>query len=276
MQGATPENASTAIGTLDIQVAAMHLTWNIPVGDDFVPWLREVKSAGYDGITSFSHWGLESFIDRPEDLRTILGGEGLELAAVDAVLHSDFESYKPILEFMQALDCTILVCIDPAGSQKEYAKFAQMLNTIGEMADPFGVRVHYHNHTDSVGETMSDVEALMNEIDFDKVSLMLDVGHATKDFGELPPEQRASHFLEKHWDRLHYLELKDWNPETDLNTPLGEGATDYARIFELMRTRGYSGWLTVEQNGNDGYSNGRTPFECARISREFLRRNLGV
>ena len=72
------------------------------------------------------------------------------------------------------------------------------------------------------------------------------------------------------------MEFKDWSERTDLNTPLGEGHTDFDSVFGLMRERGYSGWITVEQNGNDGSSLGRTPSECARISREFLRSRLGV
>ncbi|MFW6368493.1 MAG: sugar phosphate isomerase/epimerase family protein [Spirochaetota bacterium] len=259
-----------------VKLAVMHLTWNIPVNDDFVPWLEEVKAAGYDGITSFSHWGLDSFIDRPKELGELLDDHGLELAAVDIHLDKAYDEYKRVFEFMQALECRLMVCIDPSGDDRDSKKYAAMLNAIGEMALDFDVQVHYHNHTNSVGETLTDVEKLMSELDFTKVSLMLDVGHATKDFAELEPPGRAAHFLEKHWDQLNYLELKDWSPETDLNTPLGEGVTDYRRIFELMRKRGYRGWLTVEQNGNDGLSKGRSPLTCAKISREFIRENLGV
>ncbi len=260
----------------DVKVSVMHLTWHIPRDEHFVPWLDEVCEAGYDGITSFSHWGLESFVHRPAELGRLLSDRGLELAAVDCVLHDSFEEYKPVLEFMQALGTSLLVCIDPAGSAKEYGRYASMLNTVGEMAAGYGVDVHYHNHTNSVGETMSDVENLMSRLDPDRVKLMLDVGHATKDFIELPVERRAADFLQRHWDRINYLELKDWNEQTDLNTPLGEGETDFDRIFELMRTRGYAGWVTVEQNGNDGLSRGRSPLACVKISREFLRNKLGV
>jgi sugar phosphate isomerase/epimerase len=116
----------------------------------------------------------------------------------------------------------------------------------------------------------------MNEIDFSKVSLMLDTGHATKDFVELPHKERAAHFLEKHWDKINYMELKDWNEVSDLNTPLGEGYTDYERIFNLMKNKGYTEWVTVEQNGNDGLSLGRSALECAKLSRQYIRKNLGV
>lgn len=269
-------NFTAPDGTVNIKLAAMHLNWNIPQEDKFIPWLQEVKAAGYEGITSFAHWGLENFIERPQDLKVLLDDHGLEMAAVDVRLHDDFQAYIPILKFMASLDCKLMVCIDPAGTKKEYQRFGKILNTIGEMALEYGVHAHYHNHTDSLGETYFDMESLIAELDPDKVSLMLDIGHATKDFVEFPPEERAIRFLEKYWQQIHYLEFKDWNEASDLNTPLGEGYADYDRIFALIKEKGYSGWITIEQNGNDGLSLKRSPLECARISREFVREKLGV
>jgi sugar phosphate isomerase/epimerase len=259
-----------------IKLAAMHLNWNLPVGERFIPWLKEVKEAGYDGITGFSHWGLETYINQPGLLKRLLDDNGLSLAAIDAPLHDDYDKYKPVFEFMQFLDCKLFVCIDPSGTDKHYAKYGDMLNRVGHMALTYGINAHYHNHTNAVGETFTDMEKLMAELDFGKVSLMLDTGHATKDFTEWPVEDRAFHFLEKYWNLIHYLEFKDWNEATDLNTPLGEGYADYNRIFELMRKKGYDGWITIEQNGDKGLSKGRSPVECARISREFIRNGLGV
>lgn len=266
--------AGRLLTEVDIQVAAMSLIWNDPTGDGFVPWLEEVRAAGYEGITCFAN--KLPHLDRPSVLRRLLDEQGLRLAALDLRMHDDFDAYRKLFESMQALECGLFVCIDPSGTEKDYAKYGDLLNRIGELSLEYGIHTHYHNHTAAVGETYTDMEKLMDELDFAKVSLMLDIGHATKDFVELPPADRAFRFLEKYWDRIHYLELKDWNETTDLNTPLGEGHADYSRIFDLIRLRGYSGWVTVEQNGNDGMSLGRSPFECASISRRFLQANLGV
>ena len=261
---------------VDLKLSIMHLNWNIPENEAFIPWLKEVKAAGYDGITSFAHWGLQDFITKPAALQTMLDDHGLKLAAVDAKLFEDIEQYKPILEFMQAMDSHLLVCIDPAGTPKDYKKYGAILNNIGELAQKYGIQAHYHNHTNSLGETLTDMESLVAELDLNKVSLMLDTGHASKDFIELPPKDRAFHFLEKYWDQMHYMEWKDWNDKSDLNTPMGEGCTDFDRLFDLMQTKGYSGWVTVEQNGNDGWSLDRSPYDTAVISREYIRRKLGV
>lgn len=258
-----------------IRFAAMSITWNNPVGEDFIPWLADVKEAGYEGISCFAG-KLDEFMDHPSGLKEQLEKLGLALASVSAVLNEDFARYRQVLSFMKEVGCSILVCIDPAGTEKQYAKYAELLNQIGGLAAQDGIQVFYHNHTDSVGETYSDMEQLIALLDPDRVSLMLDTGHATKDFVEFPYEERAVRFLEAYWERIRFMEWKDWNETTGLNTPLGEGYTDYDRIFALIRQRGYSGWVTIEQNGNEGWSRGRSPSACAALSRRFVREKLGV
>jgi sugar phosphate isomerase/epimerase len=141
------------------------------------------------------------------------------------------------------------------------------------VGDEFGVNVYYHNHTGGVGETRTQVDQILAGLDPMHRHVMLDVGHATKDFAELPPTERATSFLERYWGEIEYLEFKDWNETTDLNTPLGEGYADYERILSLVADGNFSGWIVVEQNGNEGLSLGRGPAECGRVSRQFLRQH---
>ncbi|MFW5683910.1 MAG: sugar phosphate isomerase/epimerase family protein [Spirochaetota bacterium] len=258
-----------------IKVASMSLIWGLREPGEIDLWLEETARAGYDGVTGFVD-DFAPFFDRPSELAERLSRHGLELAAVDSGLHADEEAYRRVFALMRELGCTIFVCIDRNVTKKDYAYYGRLLNEAGKIASEYGIAVHYHNHTAAVGETLTDMERLMEQTDPSLVRLMLDVGHATKDFVELAPAERAITFLERYWDRIHYLELKDWNGATDLNTPLGEGHADFDRIFALMQSGGYSGWLTVEQNGNDGASLGRSPFECALTSRRFIRDRLGV
>lgn len=39
---------------LSIKLAAMSLGWGNPSGDDLIPFLKEVKAAGYDGVAGFA------------------------------------------------------------------------------------------------------------------------------------------------------------------------------------------------------------------------------
>jgi sugar phosphate isomerase/epimerase len=260
---------------VDLKISVMSLIWGFLKPGDFDHWLAEAAEAGYDGVTGFAE-EFEPFMERPADFAERLRRHGLALAALDWRMNDDEKAYRRYFTFLNALGSKLFVCIDPSGGDKDYRKYGGMLNRIGGVASEYGIKIHYHNHTAAVGETYTDMRRLIAEIDPERVSLMLDLGHATKDFAEFPHAERAARFLEDYWDRIDYLEFKDWNERTDLNTPLGEGYTDYDRVFRLMNRKGYSGWITVEQNGNDGPSLGRSPLESAKISREFIRRRLGV
>lgn len=67
-------------------------------------------------------------MERPSEFHGILENHGLSLAAVDFRMHTDFDAYKRLFEFMQALDCRIFVCIDPAGTEKDFGKYGSLLN----------------------------------------------------------------------------------------------------------------------------------------------------
>ena len=252
-----------------IRVAVQAITWNIPRGKAFEPWLDEVVAAGYDGVALFT-MQVEDFIDDPERLRTMLDARGLGFPAVTGFVSDDPAWAERVMAFMQQLGATHLACTD-FDPELTLERAVEILDERSRASAPYGVTVYYHNHTNGVGETMTKLEALQSRLDPVYRHWMLDTGHATKDFPELPPADRAADFLERHWDDIEYLEFKDWNEATDLNTPLGEGWCDYDRILGMIRDRGFRGdWITVEQNGNDGRSRGRTPLESATISRRFL------
>jgi len=254
-----------------VRLAVHSINWNIPRGEAFDPWLDEAVEAGYEGVSLFG-FQCPDFIDEPDRLREALDKRGLELAAITGFVGDTPEWAEQLMQFMTHFGTRHLVCTD-FQTELTIPRAAEILNERGRVSKQYDVKVYYHNHTGGVGETMTEVEQLMELLDPSLVHFMLDVGHATKDFPELPPRERAATFLERHWAQIEYLELKDWNETTDLNTPLGEGYADYDRIFKLVDAFGYrSEWLTVEQNGNQGLSNGRSPLETARISREFLTR----
>ncbi len=175
---------------------------------------------------------------------------------------------------MAALGCPHLVLLGGGGKEDaDFVALGAILNCIGEIAQQRGVGVYYHNHTGFTGETFEDMDKLLAHTDPDRLAVMCDVGHAIKDFINQPVQQRALRFLEKYWHRLRFIEFKDWHPETDLNTCVGEGRCDWEAVFEIIKQNGYNGWITVEQNGP---SRDRTPLEWARISCEFIRKGLGV
>jgi len=264
---------------VNIKIAAISLMWRNPVGEDFVPWLKEVKAAGYDGVAGFPNWGWQDYIDDPGVLGRMLSDQGLALAnlavvGVDPRKHKGFDLYHKVCGFMANLGSHHLVCVGGKGREdSDFTALGALLNDIGEIALQYGIRASYHHHTDNTGETFTQMERLLSETDPQKFFVMSDIGHATKDFVEFPVEKRALAFLEKYWERMDFIEFKDWHPEMDLDVVLGQGMTNYPAVFDLLKRKKYSGWITVEQNHP---SPGKTAFECARLSREFIRKGLGA
>lgn len=273
-----PQYSERALGvhmavTPDIQIACMSLMWG-PLDSvaKAKAWLDDVQAAGYAGVATFDRFLLQ--LADEMDLERELATRQLQLASVDLGISRDFEKLRRVCGLMQRLGARHLVTLGGLAVRgADMREIADLLNEIGEIALGYGVRAGFHNHTDHTGETLEETEALVELTDPKVFFGFLDVGHATKDFAGHPVADRAAIFLERNWDRIDFIEFKDWSEATGLNTEVGAGACDYDRVFRLLKDRGYAGWVTVEQNGP---GEGRTPLECARASRDFIRQGLGV
>jgi sugar phosphate isomerase/epimerase len=260
---------------MDINLAVMELGWRNPSGDDIPAFFSEVRSADFEGVSCFTK-GLIPYLDRPAEYAQLLAAEDLSLASVDIETGADHDLVRRTCAFMAELGCEALVCLGGKGTAADtYVDLAPVLDAVGSISNEFGIRTHYHNGR--TRETIADMETVYDHVDPSLVHQMCDTGHATRDFLEVDsPADRAPTFLSKHWDQIDFIEFKDWCEETELDTPVGEGLCGYDQIFDLFRTRGYSGWLLLEQNGNEDLQKDRTPVECAKSSREFVRSGLGV
>ncbi len=259
----------------DIKIAAMSVLWGNPRGEAFLPWLKEVKQSGYDGIGGFS-FDYEEHLNAPAAYKSMLEDNGLSLASFDIFgIDTNFNNYRRIFEFLNYNNCKNLVLLGGYGKKDgDFKALGELLNYIGEMALEYGLNLVYHNHSGMSGESFGDMDKLLAATDPRKVFAMVDTGHATCDFVDCPDVGgRAVLFLRKYWDRVRFIEFKDFNGVTGLATPVGEGLCDHHAVFSLIKEKGYTGWITVEQNGT---SLDRTPYECATKSREFIREGLGV
>lgn len=256
-----------------VSLAVSNVAWSNPRGAQFVPWLKEVKAIGYDGVSGFADWGWEEYLDSPRAFRQMTRDAGLELASMIVGLKVDFDFYRGVCEFMAEQDCRHLTCIGGRGKQaSDFVALGSLLNALGDITNAYGIRLSYHHHTNTSGETLEDMNRLLACTAAESVYVMCDTGHATKDFIHQPLQERVTRFLEKYWDRLDFIELKDWHSETDLNTPVGEGLCNFPALFDLLRRKRYQGWIVVEQNGAEEWSRGRPPGHCAQISFDYIRR----
>ncbi|MCC5805935.1 MAG: hypothetical protein JJU00_06355 [Opitutales bacterium] len=61
----------------------MSLGWDNPAGGDLIPFLKEAREAGYEGVSGFADTAWNDYIADPGEFRRVLEGEGLSLASMD-------------------------------------------------------------------------------------------------------------------------------------------------------------------------------------------------
>lgn len=159
-------------------------------------------------------------------------------------------------------------------------QFRQMTQTITEVCEVFleeGVRPCFHTHVGTFVETEEEVERLLEAVDPELLFVGPDTGHLAWAGIDV------NNFVRRHARRITSVHLKDIDLEVRergraegwayaefekaaIWTEVGDGDIDFPGIFQILDDVGYSGWLTVETD----VTQQPTPFESARISREYL------
>lgn len=102
-----------------------------------------------------------------------------------------------------------------------------LTDRIGRFAAEHEIMVGYHNHTQA---TFHFWDRAVWQSEYN--GLQLDVGHYVAGTGESPIP-----LMQKHWDRITSLHLKDRRTDGGPNVPFGEGDTPLVEILQLMRDR---------------------------------------
>jgi inosose dehydratase len=161
------------------------------------------------------------------------------------------------------------------------------LQAAAEACAEAGFRVSIHPHAGTYLEIEPEIRRMMDAVDASLVGLCLDTGHVR--FGGGDPVALARDYA----DVITHVHLKDCRVsvlrevaatgggmEEDLRAgafvDLGEGDSEIAQVVDVLRDRGYAGWMVVEQDtrllGSDTIERLRT---SQRRNREFLR-GLGL
>ncbi|MBI2192093.1 MAG: TIM barrel protein [Planctomycetes bacterium] len=253
-----------------IHVGSTHLTWG-SVAEDAVwqTFLKDVSDLGYHGISVIEFMMGERY-KNPRKVRAEADAHGLAVCGLDLKIEQPDEYYRQGCSFLHTVGGNVVVLLGGHGKKDEdFRRVADDLNRIGRICTTEGVLAVYHHHTGNTAETFEEFKKLMDLVDPKIFHVMVDTGHITKDM----KPHKAGRVI-RHFDkRLKFLELKDWSTETDLTTEVGEGLCDYPDAWQALKDIGYSGWVVVEQNWA---KKNRTPRESARISRECIRKGLGV
>jgi inosose dehydratase len=302
-----------------IRVANAPCSWGTIEGfGEAVPWqtmLDELVETGYEG----SELGDLGYLpSEPEALRdalterglVMLGGfEGVPLLR-DGVVRERRERLLSVARLLAAVADVgdpgrppWFILADDTGDQPHRAARAGRITTadgldatarrrfaanaeevarvvLGET----GLRTLYHHHCAHHVETPDEIDAFLDATDPELLNLVFDTGHASYGSGQVDDGALAASLLERWWERVPYVHLKDCHPEVaararregwDYRTAvgagvfceLGQGSVDFGRVVDLLRARGYADWVTVEQDVLPGMG---TPKASAARNRATL------
>ena len=169
----------------------------------------------------------------------------------------------------------------PQMNNEEWKSFCNKLSEMGEFLEGEGMPLAYHHHMGTIIETHEDTARLLENTN-DSVKLTLDTGHM------LFAQGNSKKILEDFSSRIIHVHCKDIRKnvlenslENDLSfrdaflkgafTVPGDGCIDYKPLFDILKTKDYSGWLVVEAEQDPMKAN---PFEYAKIGYKYLTETL--
>jgi inosose dehydratase len=148
-----------------------------------------------------------------------------------------------------------------------------------------GLQTVFHHHCAGYVETPDEIATLLRKTSPELLGLVFDTGHLAFGAGEAGCDA-VTEVLDRFGDRTAYVHFKDFDPAVAAQAraegwdyfaalrhgvfcELGQGCVDFPAVVAWMQQRGYSGFVTVEQDVLPGMG---APRESARRNREYLER----
>lgn len=174
----------------------------------------------------------------------------------------------------------------PVYSEEQWKKVIKGFNHMADLAGEKGMKLACHHHMGTGVQTMEEIDRFMNEVQ-DNVYLLYDSGHIYYSEGD---HKSCLTLLEKYIDRIAHVHLKDVRPEiiekiksgkasfldgvrAGTFTVPGDGAIDFEPIFQLLKDKGYEGWMVVEAEQDPAKAN---PLEYALKARNYIKEKAGI
>jgi len=271
--------------------------------------LSEMVETGYAG-TELGDWGFMP--SHPEELKKTLDEKKLQLlGAFVPVALAKNEAHNAGVEqalktaglmFDAGYKNAFIVLADENGSvdvrtsnagrvtpemgltENQWKIFAAGAEKVAKaVKDKFGMRTVFHHHCAGYVETPQEVDKLMELTDPKLLGLCLDMGHYA--FGGGDPVEA----LKKYYPRIWHVHFKDFDPkvgeeavkngynyfksvEKGVFCELGKGNVDFNSIVNILKEKGYNGWVVVEQDVLPGMG---SPKKCAAGNRQYIK-SLGL
>lgn len=230
--------------------------------------VKDIASAGYTGTEMFDG-NLAAYADRPNDLRDLLSGNGLELVSVytganfiyPEILADELDKVRRSCELAVTFGASRLVvgggARRAAGTRPDdYDRLAAALDDVHELAGAQGLVASYHPHLSTIVESPDELAQLLPRT---QIAFCPDTAHLAAGGGD------PAALIRQYGERVAHVHLKDVQLDPLNFLPLGKGSLDFADILRAVNEVGYDSWLLVELDGYDG-----DPLEAAQISKAYL------
>jgi inosose dehydratase len=277
---------------MSIRIACHGITWG---RDGFERAVEEISQLGFEGFEAFAFvvddFGFEG-IDR---FKSALKEHGLRLVALygggdmhDPSQHETLVARNVRIARFLALNGADRIVLGPGRrppggpSRDHLLTMVHCANEIGRRTLELGVLACIHPHVNTTLEKLAEIDLVMDRLDPRFVAMAADTAHFRKGNPDAPTAEVD--VFEQYADRIKYVHLKDWDPDLPPEqsgaggtavikdfVELGQGKVDLKRCVEILRRRGYSGWLTIELD----YTR-RTPRESVGMSKDYLIDQLGL
>lgn len=210
-------------------------------------------------------------------------------------------NFREQLKFLKAMGATVIGASEqgnsiqgkpvpilgdqkPVFTEDEWKMFAKGMNDLGKIAYDEGITLTYHHHMGTAVQTMAETDKFLELTDPELVFLLFDTGHFAF-AGENPLEA-----VERYIKRIKHVHLKDIRPQViervkaeqmsfldavraGAFTVPGDGAIDFAPIFDVLSKNDYKGWMIVEAEQDPAKAN---PLEYAMKARRYIADQTGL
>ena len=203
---------------------------------------------------------------------TFLKEMGAKVVGISEQSYSIQGTDKPIFEAKYVMN------------DEEWDVFCKGLNRLGKTAKDMGIALTLHHHMGTVVQTEAEIDRMMENTDPELFSLLFDSGHLAycgEDYMSV---------LKKYAKRIKHVHLKDIRPDVIAQvkaehksflqgvrmgtfTVPGDGAIDFAPIFDVLAETGYEGYVLVEAEQDPAIAN---PFEYAVKARKYIAEKAGL
>lgn len=263
-----------------IKLGYAAITW----GGDDPQAIADVSAVGFKGIqlraSAVDRWGT-----KPAELRALLKSTGIAFPVLSSGnlkyqpedVASQIDLHLSHAKFVRDAGGEMLQVIDEkpkdrAVTRDDYARLADMLNTLGEKTKTVGVPLVYHHHMNSTGEPPAAIEAIMSNASANAVGLLFDIAHYQQGGGDPVAAIR------RYRNAIKVVHLKDVRPIDAAPgyqwVELGRGRVDVKGCVASLQAIGFDGWAIVELDKVVD-PNG-TPKASAETNRAFVVNQLGL